>query len=234
MSHRALYRILPGAALAALLCACAHPSTTHSQQDPKQGTAMTTSTNQPPAGQITIHDYPELTPDEVGRRFLKLVDSLGTGRNLTLEHVRAVTMLPIKRDDAVSDSNFDLYHFTSYLPDSGWYFIFNYVEDRSRNVRSASYRFSNINDMSATKMLDMAPVCGLDLVFFRSALLKMGFVEGPPHYDMFQEQRGRLLGYQFTHGATSVGIRPQREGNAPDEKLYHECINGISVTSAQE
>lgn len=217
--------------LCGLLCACAHvddrATNTPREQDTTKATAM--SQPQPPAGQITIHDYPELTPDEVGRRFLKLVERLGEGRTPTLELVQAAAQLPLKyRAVGVSGGT---HHFTSFLPDTGWFFIFEFREDTLPEGRGVSYSFFNINDPSTVKMLDMAPVCGLDLAYYRSALLAMGFTEQAPLYDMFEEKRGRLLSYGFTRGGTTVGIRPQREGNAPDTKLHHECINRISVIS---
>jgi hypothetical protein len=224
MPSKALPTLLCG-----LLCACAHTGDTAISATENASKATAMSQPQPPAGQITIHDYPELTPDEVGRRFLKLVDSLGTGRTPTLELVQAATQLPLKyRTVGVSGGT---HHFTSFLHDTGWFFIFEFREDTLPEGRGVSYSFFNINDPSAVKMLDMAHVCGLDLAYYRSALLAMGFTEQAPLYDMFEEKRGRLLSYGFTRGGTTVRIVPQREGNAPDTKLYHECINRIGVIS---
>lgn len=226
------YRTLAGIALAALLCACVHRISAPAvpDQTTQQGTAMNQQpTARPPAGQITIHDYPELTPDEVGRRFLKLVGSLGTGKNLQTDDVAAETKLPLTHIPDLQE-----YRFRMYLPDSGWFYHFAYFDNPKPALRSVRYSFANIDDISAVKMLDMTPVCGLDLGYYRAALLKMGFIEGPPHYDVFEEKRGRLLGYQFSRGATLVSIRPQREGNSSDIKISHECVNEISVTSGDE
>ncbi len=226
------YRTLPSAALAAQLCACAHPisSPVAADQTTQQGTTMNQQPMaQPPASQITIHDYPELTPDEVGRRFLKLIGSLGTGKYLQVEDVANETKLPLTHIPDLLE-----YRFRMYLPESGWFYHFAYFDNPKPAWRSVRYSFANIDDISAVKMLNMAPVCGLDLAYYRAALLKIGFIEASPHYDMFEEKSGRLLGYQFTRGATLVSIRPQREGNSPDSKINHECVNEISVVSGNE
>ena len=41
----------------------------------------------------TLAEYPELTPEEMGRLFLKLIDSLKSSNDLTLERLQAVMQL---------------------------------------------------------------------------------------------------------------------------------------------
>lgn len=55
--------------------------------------ASTAETHQVP----TLADYPDLTPEEMGRRFLKLIDSLKTIDDLTqpyLEQAMKIALLP--------------------------------------------------------------------------------------------------------------------------------------------
>ncbi|MDS0832487.1 hypothetical protein [Xanthomonas citri] len=223
--------------------ACAHSSSGTPTTPPKEPAAM----NAPTADAYrphTLDEFPELTPEEIGRRFLKLIDSLKTSSDLTLEHIQEVMRLRLTPTPETHGC-----FFTIHLPESGWYYGVSYYDNPAMHRKNASYSFINeARDQVREKGLpDMAPVCGLDFNAYVMELKQMGFVERedfaqydspmpPAIYDpktgkeTFQERRFfRLPGYYFSRGDFSVLIRERREADAPDDKLHHACVEFISV-----
>jgi hypothetical protein len=186
----------------------------------------------------TLDEHPDLTPEEMGRRMLKLIDSLTSFDELSLERVQEVMRLPLYDiPDATSHG------FGMYLPTSGWYYVLSYYDhpqlSESKNV---SYRFHN-----KTEVVDMGPVCAMDYGAYVTALKSMGFREREDlaRYDALHpyprrnEQTGqlepsppefrRLPVYFFTRNNVVVQIIPRREADVPDEKLRHACVEKIDV-----
>lgn len=206
----------------------------------------------------TLDEFPELTPEEMGRRFLKLIDSLKTSNDLTLGRLQEVMRLQLTPTPATRGG-----FFMMHLPESGWYYGVSYYDDPSRHRKHASYDFINNahdqvrNQVHVRGFPDMAPVCGMDFNAYVTELKKMGFVERedwaqydspmpPPIYDPitgqetgFQERRYfRLPGYGFSRDNIAVMIRERGEAliserpetDAPDDKLNHICVESISVS----
>lgn len=196
----------------------------------------------------TLDEFPELTSEEVGRRFLKLIDSLKSFDDLSLERLQEVMRLHLTPSPETHGG-----FFTIHLPESGWYYGLSYYDNPlSPHSKSATYQFinrpkeQNHNDHAA----DMAPVCGMDFNAYVTELKKMGFVEREDlaQYDspmppmnadgtMAERRVFRLPVYFFSRGAIKVGIRERsealisvrRETDPPDDKLNHACIESISV-----
>ena len=186
----------------------------------------------------TLDEHPDLTPEEMGRRMLKLIDSLTSFDELSLERVREVTRLPLYDIPEATSHGFGMH-----LPASDWYYVLSYYDDpqlpESKNV---SYRFHN-----KIELVDMGPVCAVDYGAYVTALKTMGFREREDlaRYDALHpyprrnEQTGllepsppqfrRLLDYFFTRNDVVVQIIPRREGDVPDEKLRHACVERIDV-----
>ncbi|WAT15066.1 hypothetical protein [Xanthomonas fragariae] len=225
--------------------ACAHTSSGTPTTPPKESAAM----NAPTADAYrphTLDEFPELTPEEIGRRFLKLIDSLKTSSDLTLEHVQEVMRLRLTPTPETHGG-----FFTIHLPKSGWYYGVSFYDDPIPPERKyASYSFINeARDQVREKGLpDMAPVCGLDFNAYVTEMKKMGFVEREDmaqydspmpvplvdpetlkETDFPERQFFRLPGYYFSRGNTIVMIRERREADAPDDKLHHACVEFISV-----
>lgn len=204
----------------------------------------------------TLEEFPELTPEEIGRRFLKLIDSLKTSDDLTLEHMQEVMRLRLTPTPGAPSAFFNMI-----LPESGWYYNVVYYDDPRSHRKNASYNFLNdthdqMRDGVQVKGYpDMTPVCGLDFNAYVSALKQMGFVEREDmaQYDSpmssaiydpktgketFQERRFfRLPGYYFSRGNTIVMLRERREAlfskhpetDPPDDQSNHICVEAISV-----
>lgn len=199
----------------------------------------------------TLDEFPELTPEEMGRRFLKLVDSLKSIDDLTLEHIQEVMRLRLTPTPGAPSAFFNMN-----LPESGWYYNVVYYDDPRSHRKNVSYNFLNyshdqMRDQVHVKGFpDMTPVCGLDFNAHVTELKKMGFVEREDlaQYDspmppmnadgtMAERQVFRLPGYFFSRGNISVLIRERREAlisarretDPPDDKLNHVCVESISV-----
>lgn len=199
----------------------------------------------------TLDEFPELTPEEIGRRFLKLIESLKTPNDLTLERMQEVMRLRLTSSPETHGG-----FFTIHLPESGWYYGVSYYDDPAMHRKNASYTFINnahdkVRDQVHVKGFpDMAPVCGIDFNAYVTELKKMGFVEREDlaQYDspmppmnadgtMAERRVFRLPVYFFSLGAIQVVIRERsealisgrRETDPPDDKLNHACIESISV-----
>lgn len=242
-----LIRHVPALALGIAMTACAHtPSGSLSPASPsKEPDAM----NAPATDAYrphTLDEFPDLTPEEIGRRFLKLIDSLKTSNDLTLGKLQEVMQLRLIPTPGASSAFFNMY-----LPNSGWYYNVVYYDDPQLHRKNASYNFlSDARDQVHEKGLpDISPVCGIDFNAYVTELKKIGFVEREdlaqyespmpiPLLDPetlketgFPERKFfRIPTYVFSRGNTGVMIRERREADAPDEKLHHACVESISVS----
>ncbi|HEX7801719.1 MAG TPA: hypothetical protein VF471_03045 [Pseudoxanthomonas sp.] len=193
----------------------------------------------------TLGEFAELTPEEVGRRFLNLIESLKSFDELSSDRVREVTQLPMVIPPSDTDDGF----LTMSLPESGWQYSFSYsINAQYPRYTNAAIEFSNIKDDRA----DMAAVCGIDFNAYVSELKRMGFLERedmaqydtvPPlpvyidgdvngRVEWSQAQFRRIPTYFFSRGNVIVSIRQQREADAPDAKLYHACVESIGISRA--
>ncbi|MGO4263756.1 hypothetical protein AB4Y92_24600, partial [Lysobacter sp. TAB13] len=185
-------------------------------------------------------EFPELTPEEVGRRFLKLIDGLKSFDELSVERLQEVMRLRLTPSPETHGG-----FFTIHLPESGWYYGLSYYDNpKVPERRHAVYNFINQaqDEERENGLADMAPVCGMDFKAYVTELKKMGFVKRedlaqydspmpPMNADGTLEERRffRLPGYFFSRGNIGVMIRERREANAPDDKLHHACVESISV-----
>ncbi|MBT2747820.1 MULTISPECIES: hypothetical protein [unclassified Lysobacter] len=181
----------------------------------------------------TLDEFPELTPEEVGRRFLKLIDSLKSFDDLSVERLQDMMHLPMVNAPETSGGYLILR-----MPDSGWQYSFSYrIDAKYPRYTNAAFEF-NHDDGRA----DMARVCGMDLDAYVAELNKVGFVERedlaqydspmpPVNPDGTTEERRffRLPGYIFTRGNVGVLVRERREADMPEAKRHHACVEAISV-----
>lgn len=187
----------------------------------------------------TLDEYPDLTPEELGRRMLKLIDGLQSFDELSLERVQEVMRLPLHKMPSGTSHAFGMH-----LPASDWYYVFDYDNTpQDPDSKGVTYRFSNKN-----KSADMEPVCAMDYDAYVKALKSMGFRERedmaqyetyptlPPRLnkrtgllETTPPKFRRLPVYFFTRNDVVVQITRWREADAPDEKLHHACVQSIVV-----
>ena len=116
----------------------------------------------------TLDEHPDLTPKEMGRRMLKLINSLTSFDELSLARVREVTRLPLYEMPSRTSHAFGMH-----LPASDWYYVFSYYDhpqlSESKNI---TYEF-----LGKSETADMGPVCATDYGAYVTALKSMGFRE---------------------------------------------------------
>jgi len=116
----------------------------------------------------TLDEYPDFTPEELGRRMLWLIDSLTSFDELSLERVKEVMRLPLHAMPSGASQAFGMH-----LPASDWYYVFDYYNHpqliESKNV---TYEFRG-----KTETVDMGPVCAMDYGVYVKALKNIGFQE---------------------------------------------------------
>jgi len=233
-----LIRRMPALLLGIATTACAHTSS-GAPTSPSKDTAPMNATEifRP----YTLAEYPELTPEEIGRRFLKLIDELKSFDELSLERLQEAMRLRLIPSPETHGG-----FFTMHLPESSWYYGVSYYNDPqlSKN-KNVTYQFINAKDRQGA---DMAPVCSMDFNAYVKELKRMGFVERedlaqydspmpPSIYDPFtgqevgfEERRFfRLPGYSFTRGNVGVLVVERPEAGSLDTKLQHFCVESISV-----
>lgn len=164
-------------------------------------------------------DYPEITPEEMGRRFLKLVDGLKTIDDLTLERIIEQTKLPMKYAPLGK-----VHSFTIHEPKSGWYYGVDFYQDPGSGRKTARLVFGNPADKEA----DMGPVCGMNFAAYASALQGMGFTMAD-----IRDELGRVEEYRFYRPKISVMVAHRYQARSPEEKLTLFCVESISIHAAK-
>jgi hypothetical protein len=222
---RSIFRVPPLALAALALIACAHPPVAKAPVPALKDVVAADTASPAPYRPGTLAEHPELTPEEIGRRFLALIDSLKSFDELSGERVQTVMRLPLTRPSEKNEGFFSML-----LPESNWQYVFSYtINEKHRSLRNAVFEFNNENEQTGDRALeDMEPVCGPDFNAYETALIGMGFKrDDPGDYD----ELGRLLALQYLRNNVRVQITPRREANTPDAKLNHACVKAISIHS---
>ena len=169
----------------------------------------------------TLDEFPKLTPEEVGRRFLKLIGSLKSFDELSIERVHEIMQLPMRDIGLIGSKDFN-----GYLEESGWYYGFSYMDYYNEvfqiHAKSADYQLVN----GKHEYADMAPVCKMDLSAYVVALKKMGFQKSEAIYYALN-QLGNIF---YSRGNVMVTIRERRKGRAPDKELSNSCMEYIGIS----
>ncbi|MBT2745784.1 MULTISPECIES: hypothetical protein [unclassified Lysobacter] len=170
----------------------------------------------------TLAEHPELTPEEIGRRFLKLADSLKSFDELSAERIDQVMQLPMVNTPETHGS-----FLTMSLPESGWQYSFSYsINPKYRELTNAKLEFHNEKERIDRGLLeDMGPVCRLDYKAYDATLNDMGFKNETPTYD----EIGRIVSLHYSRNNVHVQIAERREANSPESKLNHACVEFISI-----
>jgi hypothetical protein len=207
------------AALLALNCialtACAHGSKNSADTvAPRELKDMTSSSDYKLS---SLAEYPELTPGEVSRKFLKFLISLDSVDDLSVAAVSQGLGLPLKR--TISDG----YAFRIVLPESGWSYGVDYLELARMTKKTLSLDFAN-----KTAGQDPTPVCEVGLNDFVSELKRAGYSGGPEYGEI-----GQLENYSFRKGKVDVLIREWGVPLSRDGAATRACVESVSVHSAE-
>lgn len=203
-------------------------------------TASTAETHRVP----TLADYPDLTPEEMGRRFLKLIDSLKSIDDLALVNVQQIMQMNLISWPDGKGAGLNMH-----LPESDWHYGISYFNGSgiARNQSIAYSLFKQSKNQNPRDLIDMSPICAMDYNDYVMELKRIGFVEREEfaQYDTPQPpiiadpetgktirdtpRSWRLPVYFFTRPGLLVQIHERREANEPDPKRRHACVERISV-----
>lgn len=221
--------------LACLASACAHPVPRH------QDSAMPASPEPRYPGLHMQDEVPDMSPAEMGSRFLQLVDSLQRYDQLTFEHVQQVMRLKLEGQRGKPGPQFNVR-----MPESGWHYRLGFSEtEGDPDQTMAALSFLHREDASR---VDMAPVCALDFETYHQALLGMGFHErndlasyelqhyvplmnaqGETEHHLMPQQPRRLPYAHYRRGDVSVSIRHRPEEASRQSNRRRPCVMRIAV-----
>lgn len=208
-----LFRTVVGAAALAgcgLMSASAHAVSPSRPKEPVDITSIDAYRISSPT------EHPELTPEELGRRTLRLLDGLKSMDELTVGQVSARTGIPLEYAPKGK-----VYAFTVQIPDSPWYYGVNYREGLEGKLFELEYAY--VGDARPKG----APLCGMSADGLARKLKADG-------YSLWidVDELGQALAYYFERSPLKVRVVPG--ASVPNEKTgaYHMCVSQLMITSA--
>jgi hypothetical protein len=168
-------------------CASATPSSV----PVREATAVTTPESNP------SNDGPKLTAEELGKRFLQLLEGLESREHLSRERVETALGVPLRRFDGTPDY---LFAYSQPLED-GWYFSVDFISGSASLKRGVRLQFGKPGERFAQIPAD---VCALDFDYYHNALEQMGFRGVPIHGEI-----GQLDFWRYYKGDITLSILPQ-------------------------
>ena len=201
------------AAFLASPCFAYAPPTPLSGSAPAKGLPDTTPTDTYRISALSEH--PELTPEEVGRRMLRLLDGLGSMDELTTEQVVLRMGLPLKYAPKGK-----VYAFTIQMPDSPWYYGVTYRDDHETKMVELEYSYFG------DSMPEGSPLCPMSVDETVRRFKKDG-------YSLWidVDELGQALAYYFERPALKVRVVPGTSVNNKETGAYHLCVSQLMITS---
>lgn len=160
--------------------------------------------------------HPTLSAEDVGRRFLKLIESVKSRDDLTRDHVQTMMGLTLK------DSPNGPFH-TQPLGE-GWLYVVSLGQETPPGTAiSLSLEFINKGDRFA----DMSSICSPDFKTYHDALKAIGYRD-VPQYDQVNGEVGRLISVSYAGDGMNVEILPEVR-RFPDGEVHPACVRRISL-----
>jgi hypothetical protein len=157
------------------------------------------------------HGHNKLSAEDIGKRFLKLIERLQSRQDLSLERVQAVTGLTLEASESGSFFGY------SQKLDGGWSYTFTFIPEAPSIKKGVGLDFNRANDRSS----DMASICSIDFERYRNALKSLGFAESPVHGEI-----GQIDEWRYYRGDLTLSIIPQ---NAVPGEAGRLCVKSIGT-----
>lgn len=157
-------------------------------------------------------DNPKLSAEEIGKRFLKLIEGLKSRSDISPERIRDVTEISLTPPKSADD----LYGYSAPL-EEGWYYGLVYVPESASLKKGVFLDFSKRGESHA----DMTSVCGLDFDYYHNALKVMGFRDVA-----IQGEIGELRSWRYYRDDITLSIIPQ---NAVPGEAGRLCVKSIGT-----
>lgn len=196
------------------LCACAHTSADAIQPPAKEHGTMT-STNSKSASTS------ELSADEIGKRFLKLIGALKSSSDLNPEHVNEVIGVRLEHFNAIPGQRVESFAYSQLLR-GDWSYEIQYLPSAAMRSPGVSLDFVHKSDRYAA----MTDICQLSFEDYHNAMKAMGFGDAPNYGEL-----GQLIDWRYHKDGMTVSIASRPEVTALDGKKYRACVTSISTVN---
>ena len=155
--------------------------------------------------------------EEIGKRFLKLIEGLESRSDLSLERIREVMGIELKPGVLGASAG-------SKELGGGWRYGVVYYPAARGSLEGVGLSFQN----DGNEFADMSAVCALDFEYYHKALVAMGFY-AEPHIGEFNRLRAwRYTKFKKSDGTVDMTISmvPQ---NVVARKPGRMCVRSIST-----
>ncbi|WP_372390575.1 hypothetical protein ACCQ05_12400 [Xanthomonas sp. NCPPB 3582] len=196
----------------ALSCVLAMTACATASESPQS--AKETTTMHP----VASTQNPTLGADEIGKRFLKLIEGLGSRDDLSVERIKDVTGITLSYVPKGEH-----YSYSQALGD-GWYYMLWYIPESGSLKNGASLMFIN----SKEEFGDMTPVCALDFDHYHNVLVAMGFLVEPNYGEIGELRSWHYTKFKKSDGTVdmTLSIIPQ---NVIAGKAGRLCVKSIGT-----
>ncbi|MCC4604418.1 hypothetical protein [Xanthomonas campestris] len=197
----------------ALVCVLVMTACATASESPQS--AKETTTMHP----VASAQNPTLSAEEIGKRFLKLIEGLNSRSDLSLDLVRETLGLEFSTVPG------DKTHYVSESPlGSNWSYVVGFLEETKSNKKSVYLDFTN----ATARFADMMQVCSLDFEYYHKALKNMGFSDSPSYGEIGQLEDWRYTKFKKIDGTVDMTLLviPQNVVAGESGRL---CIKSIRM-----
>lgn len=160
-----------------------------------------------------VADNPTLTAEEIGKRFLKLIEGLESRSDLSVERIREVTGVSLEPEPG----SLGVVYWSDDIED-GWRYSLTYIQQSPSLLRGISLDFSRPGERFTPMP---AALCALDFDYYHNALEAMGFraVE-------IRGEIGQLVFWRYYKEDITLSILPQ---NIVPGEVGRLCVKSIGT-----
>lgn len=159
-----------------------------------------------------VSENPTLTAEEIGKRFLKLIEGLESRSDLSVERIREVTGISLTHDPGALGAGY----WSNDLGE-GWRFALTYYPKSPSILEGVGLSFAHRED----NFFDMTPICALDFDYYHNALVAMGFRDVPIYGEIRE-----LRSWRYYKGDITLSILPQNVVSGQAGRL---CVKSIGT-----
>ncbi len=165
---------------------------------------------------------PTLSIEEIGKRVLKLTNSINDIKDLSPENIERQMQIKV----SFKEENRNEYGFGGNIEGAPDWLYNLYAYPSENNQRTDTIRFSFDYQLREPISPDLSLICTVDFEAYRKELKDAGFTKSSPNFGV----HSRLNGWSFARGKTMVNI-----GLNGGWKPYpRQCVNSLSITIASD
>ncbi len=195
------------------LCACAHTTTNPTSRLPEEPRAMTT----PETSMVN----PTLSAVEIAEKFLKLLEGLQSRKDLTVERIREVTGVSLRKVSFPSE-NLESFIYGQAVG-SGWGYSLELIPESPSLKQGISLSFISEGDDYSS----LESNC-VDFENYKNWLINAGFIDSPVYGEVGQLQSWRLSKFAKDGSGNDIIISmvPQNEIPGSPGRL---CVKSVGT-----